>query len=72
MPGMQGEALLEEVQVRQPKALRLILSGQLDVENAAAAVGAAHHYLSKPCDFGEIFGLIDKWRSESSAPPTGP
>ena len=69
MPGMQGEALLEQVQVLQPRALRIVLSGQLDHANAAAGVRAAHHYLSKPCDFGVIFNLIDRWRSESSSPP---
>jgi DNA-binding NtrC family response regulator len=72
MPGMPGEALLEEVQVLQPRALRLVLSGQLDEANVAATVGAAHHYLSKPCDFGVILDLIDRWRSDSSSPPTGP
>jgi DNA-binding NtrC family response regulator len=71
MPGMQGEALLEQIQARQPKALRIILSGQLDVANAAATAGSAHHYLSKPCDFGVIFDLIDKWRRVSTPPPTG-
>jgi YesN/AraC family two-component response regulator len=71
MPGMQGDALLERVQALQPKALRIILSGQLDMANAAESVGSAHHYMSKPCDFGVILDLIDKWRSESSAPPTG-
>jgi FixJ family two-component response regulator len=72
MPGMQGDALLDQVQALQPKALRIVLSGQLDVANTAASVGSAHHYLSKPCDFGVIFDLIDKWRSESSVPSTGP
>src|SRR5580698_3460054 len=45
MPGMQGEALLEQVRVLQPKALRIVLSGQLDAANTAATVGTAHHYL---------------------------
>jgi DNA-binding NtrC family response regulator len=72
MPGMEGEALLEQVQVLQPKALRIVLSGQLDVANTVATVGSAHHYLSKPCEFGVILDLIDNWRSDSSAPPTGP
>jgi len=72
MPGMQGEALLEQVQALRPKALRIVLSGQLDDANTAAGVGAAHHYLSKPCDFGVILDLIDKWRSGSNAPSQGP
>jgi DNA-binding NtrC family response regulator len=72
MPGMQGEALLEQVQALQPRALRIVLSGQLDEANAAATVRSAHHYLSKPCDFGVILALIDTWRSESSSPPAGP
>ncbi len=71
MPEMQGEALLERVQALQPRALRIILSGQLDAANAATGAGAAHHYLSKPCDFDVIFDLIDKWRRDSSSPPTG-
>jgi DNA-binding NtrC family response regulator len=72
MPGMQGEALLEQVQLLQPRALRIVLSGQLDDANSAATVRSAHHYLSKPCDFGVVLDLLDKWRSDSSSPPAGP
>ncbi|MCI0535465.1 MAG: HDOD domain-containing protein [Verrucomicrobiales bacterium] len=50
MPGMNGAQLLNEVMQRCPKTIRLILSGQADKEMILKCVGAAHQFLSKPCD----------------------
>ena len=50
MPGMDGAQLLTEVMNRHPQTVRIILSGYADQELVMKSVGAAHQYLSKPCD----------------------
>jgi len=49
MPGMDGAALLEEVTARYPDTLRIVLSGQSDLESVLKSAGVTHQYLSKPC-----------------------
>jgi HD-like signal output (HDOD) protein len=49
MPGMDGAALLNEVQERYPSMTRIVLSGQTEQEHAFRALGTAHQFLSKPC-----------------------
>src|SRR5438093_827737 len=50
MPGMNGAELLAEVMKRNPKTVRLILSGHADKELILKCVGSTHQYLAKPCD----------------------
>ena len=50
MPGMDGAALLNEVRVRHPHVIRVVLSGQSDPREIAASVQTTHQYLSKPCE----------------------
>ena len=50
MPGMSGVQLLTEVQNRHPRTVRLLLSGQADMEIIMDAIGPTHQYLAKPCD----------------------
>jgi putative nucleotidyltransferase with HDIG domain len=50
MPRMNGAELLNEVMLRHPRTVRLILSGHADRELILRCVGATHQYLSKPCD----------------------
>lgn len=50
MPGMDGAGLLQEVRTRYPHTVRLILSGYSEKEMIMKSVGAAHQYISKPCD----------------------
>jgi HD-like signal output (HDOD) protein/ActR/RegA family two-component response regulator len=50
MPGMDGAELLRQVMNQYPHLVRIILSGHSDQEMAVRSVGAAHQYLSKPCD----------------------
>lgn len=50
MPGMDGAEFLSAVAARQPRAARIILSGQMDESAAARAAGVAHRFLAKPCD----------------------
>ena len=49
MPEMDGAVLLAEVQKRAPGVVRIILSGQADLEETMRAVPLAHQYLAKPC-----------------------
>jgi HD-like signal output (HDOD) protein len=50
MPGMNGAQLLAEVRSRQPRTVRIILSGHADKELILQCVGSTHQYLTKPCD----------------------
>ena len=50
MPGMDGSQLLAEVMRLHPATVRIILSGQCDRATVLKAVGAAHQFLTKPCD----------------------
>jgi HD-like signal output (HDOD) protein len=50
MPGMSGDQLLEEVRVRHPHMVRIVLTGQCDKESGLRAFRVAHRMLNKPCD----------------------
>ena len=58
MPGMDGAALLTEVQDRYPDIVRIVLSGYAEVSQAVRAVGVAHQFLSKPCDSERLKAII--------------
>lgn len=51
MPQMDGIAFLTQVKARFPDTARILLTGQVDVENAIAAVneGEIFRFLTKPC-----------------------
>lgn len=51
MPGMDGATLLSKVRVGWPDTVRLLLTGQADLDSAIAAVneGQIFRFLSKPC-----------------------
>jgi putative nucleotidyltransferase with HDIG domain len=50
MPGMDGCQLLNHVKELHPQVVRIVLSGQSDMEMVLRSVGPAHQFLSKPCD----------------------
>lgn len=50
MPEMDGAELLEEVKKLCPCSVRIILSGQAEIETIVKSVRCAHQYLSKPCN----------------------
>lgn len=50
MPGMNGAEFLQKVMERHPATIRLVLSGHADQELILQVEGAAHQFLSKPCD----------------------
>jgi len=54
MPGMDGAALLAEVQQRHPRIVRIILSGQSDQSQIMRCLGCAHRLLAKPCEPAEL------------------
>jgi len=51
MPGMDGIRFLAEVKLRSPDTVRLMLSGNADLESAIAAVNldGVFQFLTKPC-----------------------
>lgn len=51
MPGMNGAELLARVRTQYPDTVRMILSGQADVESTIAAINDGHifRFLTKPC-----------------------
>jgi response regulator RpfG family c-di-GMP phosphodiesterase len=51
MPGMDGAAFLAQARELAPQSVRILLTGQADIESSIAAVnqGAIFRYLCKPC-----------------------
>src|SRR5215831_7337546 len=56
MPGMPGSQFLSEVRKRWPNTIRMILSGQADLEAAVRAIneGEVYRFLLKPCHPKEL------------------
>ncbi len=52
MPGMNGAQFLTHVREREPDAVRMILSGQAELESTITAInqGNIFRFLTKPCD----------------------
>ncbi|MFQ5587929.1 MAG: HDOD domain-containing protein [Nitrospiria bacterium] len=49
MPGIDGAALLREVQENHKNTVRIVLSGYTELEAALRIVPVAHQFLTKPC-----------------------
>jgi putative nucleotidyltransferase with HDIG domain len=60
MPGIDGAMLLRLVQERHPETVRIVLSGQTEVESALRVVPVAHQFLAKPCDRDELRSSIER------------
>jgi HD-like signal output (HDOD) protein len=60
MPKMDGTMLLGRVKQMQPRAIRMILSGQTDPEAAMRSVFLAHRFLAKPCEPDMLEQVIDR------------
>ncbi len=58
MPEMNGAELLAEIMKRQPKVIRIILSGHTEREMALQTINVAHHFLMKPCGYDELTSVI--------------
>jgi response regulator RpfG family c-di-GMP phosphodiesterase len=61
MPAMNGAQFLAKVREQQPDAVRMILSGQADLESAIAVVNEGHIYrfLTKPCPSERLLEAIE-------------
>jgi HD-like signal output (HDOD) protein len=60
MPRMDGATLLTKVKALQPRAVRMILSGQTELESVLKSVFIAHMFLSKPCDPDLLQRVVDR------------
>ena len=60
MPGMTGSQFLTEVRKQWPNTIRMILSGQADLEAAVRAIneGEVYRFLLKPCHPKELEATI--------------
>lgn len=60
MPIVDGAELLRQTKLLQPRAVRIVLTGQTDAETAMKTVFTAHQFLSKPCDCETLRGLVQR------------
>ncbi|MEZ5363995.1 MAG: SpoIIE family protein phosphatase [Bryobacterales bacterium] len=66
MPGLNGVELLKRIRVQQPDAVRILLTGFADKENAIRAINevALYQYIEKPWDNDDLLLLIRNALSE--------
>jgi putative nucleotidyltransferase with HDIG domain len=60
MPRMDGARLLGEVQARYPYMVRIILSGNSDMDMIMRSVKPAHRFLAKPCDSPALVEVLNQ------------
>lgn len=60
MPGMDGAALLKEVQERFPRTVRIVLSGHADLEATMRSVSVSHQFLTKPCEADVLEQVVER------------
>lgn len=60
MPGMDGATLLRLVNEKYPGTVRIVLSGQSEMDAAVRTVQVAHQFLHKPCDAGMVEKVIER------------
>ena len=60
MPQMDGAQFLEQVRLRWPDTMRLLLTGYSDVQSILAAInrGEIHRYITKPWDDNDILLIV--------------
>ena len=58
MPKMDGAQLLEQVKLRHPDVIRMVLSGQSSRAAVLRSLAPAHQFLSKPCDPQELINRL--------------
>ena len=61
MPGMDGTTFLEKVRQASPDSVRMILTGQAELESTIAAVnfGRIFRFLTKPCKSDELLASVE-------------
>ena len=60
MPGMDGAELLRRVVVEHPHVVRIVLSGQTELEASRRVLHVAHQFLAKPCDSSMLRSTVDR------------
>ena len=60
MPGIDGASLLARIRELDPGAVRIVLSGQADLEMLARAAAVAHRLLAKPCEIADLVEMIER------------
>ncbi len=63
MPGMSGYELLTEISQRYPKMIRIILTGQPDMQSYADSINVCHYFLWKPLDISMMSALLQRFRT---------
>jgi putative nucleotidyltransferase with HDIG domain len=60
MNGMDGAALLGEIERSHPAAVRIVLSGSAERDVVVRAAAVAHRFLAKPCDVEELARVVER------------
>ncbi len=60
LPQMDGISLLKQVQGNYPDMVRIVLSGQANLESTLRTVPVAHQYLSKPCKAERLQEVVER------------
>jgi len=60
MPVVDGAELLRQTKELQPRAVRIVLSGQTDAETAMKTVFTAHQFLAKPCECEALRSVVKR------------
>lgn len=67
MPRTTGGELLAEIMRRWPATIRIILSGQADIDMVHQTIGPAHQFLCKPSSADSLRAVISRiWRLRGS------
>jgi len=67
LPDTKGTELLRILKTKQPKIVRIIITGHPSVENAAKSVNErADGYIMKPFEIPELLGMIKKLIEEKA------
>jgi len=60
MPGTNGAELLSKVKERHPHVIRMVLSGQSDIDLLPPTLQVAHQFLSKPADSKRLIFTVSR------------
>ncbi len=60
MPGMDGAELLAQVRDQYPDVMRILMSGNADVQFTAQLVPQAHQFLLKPLNVDMVYNSVER------------
>ncbi len=60
MPAIDGAAVLTTVKKKHPRTVRIVLSGQTDLETAMKSLFVAHQFMAKPCDAEILRNVVNR------------